>query len=77
MSTGKAIGLLIAAAVLYVFANMVLDDARQYRAEQAIRTALNSPQVQQVQLAQIAETTQALCVAKGYSEDYCKKFLSN
>lgn len=73
---GQLVVLVLLGACLWVVANMVLDNYRQARAEQAVQNVLKSPEALNVSLDDTAEQIQALCVSKGYTEAYCKKFLS-
>lgn len=73
----RAIVLILLGGAVYIGANMWLDSYREHHAAEEVAQVLNSPAAMNASLDQIAEGTQQLCMAKGYSEAYCKKLLSN
>lgn len=74
---GQLVVLVLLGACLWVVANMVLDNYRQARAEQAIQDVLTSPVALNASIDNTTEQIQTLCIAKGYTEAECKKILGN
>lgn len=73
----KVLIVLIGAGAIYIGSSLLLDDIRQRRDVAQIHAVMNSPEVLNAQIDSIAEQTQALCVAKGYTEKYCKDYLGH